>query len=84
MPGIAKAFAINELDNEFTNPKNQYGTHNFSFNNSYKDSDGDKDPDYINKNINNDKSTFHHIFNIGAQLSLLNPETLEEAIEQPD
>jgi hypothetical protein len=66
MPGTAKAFAIDEPDNEFTNLKNQYRTYNFSFNNSYKDSDGDKDPDYVNENINNDKSTFHHVFNTGA------------------
>jgi hypothetical protein len=65
MPGTAKAFATDELDNEFTNPKNQYRTHNFSFNNSYKDSDGDKDPDYVDENINN-KLTFYYIFNIGA------------------
>jgi hypothetical protein len=66
MPGTAKAFAINKPDDEFTNPKNRYRTYNFSFNNSYKDSDGDKDPDYVNKNINNNKSTFYYIFNIGA------------------
>jgi hypothetical protein len=66
IPGTAKAFAIDKPDNEFTNPKNQYGTYDFSFGNSYKDSDGDKDPDYINENINNDKSTFHYVFNIGA------------------
>jgi hypothetical protein len=65
MPGITKAFAIDELDNEFINLKNQYRIYNFSFNNSYKDSNGDKDPDYINKNINNDKLTFYYIFNIG-------------------
>jgi hypothetical protein len=64
MPGIAKAFAIDKLDDEFTNPKNRYKTYNFSFNNNYKDSDGNKDPDYINKNINNNKSTFYYIFNI--------------------
>jgi hypothetical protein len=84
MPGIAKAFAINKLDNEFTNPKNQYRIYNFSFNNSYKDSDSDKNPNYINKNINNNKLTFHHIFNIDVQSSPLNPETLKEAIERPD
>jgi hypothetical protein len=66
MPGIVKAFTINKPNNEFTNLKNQYRTYNFSFNNSYKDSNGDKDPDYINKNINNNKSTFYYIFNIGA------------------
>jgi hypothetical protein len=66
MPGIAKAFAIDKLDNEFTNPKNQYRTYNFSFNNSYKDSDGDKDPDYVDENINNNKLTFYYIFNISA------------------
>jgi hypothetical protein len=65
MPGTAKAFAINKLDNEFTNPKNQYRIYNFSFDNSYKDSDGNKDPNYVDENINNDKSTFHYIFNIG-------------------
>jgi hypothetical protein len=66
VPGTVKAFAIDELDNEFTNLKNRYKTHNFSFNNSYKNSDGDKDPDYINKNINNNKLTFYYIFNIGV------------------
>jgi hypothetical protein len=66
MPGIAKAFATDEPDNEFTNPKNRYRTYNFSFNNSYEDSDGDKDPDYVDENINDDKSTFHYIFNTGA------------------
>jgi hypothetical protein len=66
VPGIAKAFAIDELDDEFTNPKNRYRIHDFSFDNSYKDSNGNKDPDYINKNINNDKSTFYYIFNIGV------------------
>jgi hypothetical protein len=65
MPGIAKALAINKPDNEFINLKNRYKTYNFSFNNSYKDSNGDKDPDYINKNINNNKLTFYYIFNIG-------------------
>jgi hypothetical protein len=66
MPGIAKAFAIDKLDGEFTNLKNRYRIHDFSFNNSYKDSDGDKDPDYVNENINNDKLTFYYIFNIGV------------------
>ena len=66
MPGIIKAFAIDKLDNKFTNPKNQYRTHDFSFNNSYKNSDGNKDPDYVDKNINNNKSTFYYIFNIGV------------------
>jgi hypothetical protein len=65
MPGIAKAFAIDKLDNEFTNPKNRYRIYNFSFNNSYKDFDGNKDPDYIDENINNNKLTFYYIFNIG-------------------
>jgi hypothetical protein len=65
MPGTAKAFAIDKPDNEFTNPKNRYKTHNFSFDNNYKNSDGDKNPNYIDKNINNDKSTFYYIFNIG-------------------
>jgi hypothetical protein len=65
MPGIAKAFAINKLDNEFTNLKNRYRIYDFSFNNSYKDSNGDKDPNYIDKNINNNKLTFYYIFNIG-------------------
>ena len=65
MPGTVKAFAINKPDNEFTNLKNQYGTHDFSFDNNYKDFDGNKDPDYINKNINNNKLTFYYIFNIG-------------------
>jgi hypothetical protein len=65
MPGIIKAFATDKPDDKFTNLKNQYKTHNFSFNNSYKNSDGDKDPNYINKNINNNKSTFYYIFNIG-------------------
>jgi hypothetical protein len=84
VPGIAKAFAIDEPDNEFTNLKNRYETYNFSFNNSYKDSDGNKDPNYIDKNINNNKSTFYHIFNIGAQSSPLDPKTLKEAMERPD
>jgi hypothetical protein len=66
MPGIVKPFAIDKPDNEFTNLKNQYRTYNFSFNNSYKDSDGDEDPDYVNKNINNNKLTFYYIFNIGV------------------
>ena len=66
MPGIAKAFAIDKPDDEFTNPKNRYRTHNFSFDNSYKDSDGDENPDYVNENINDDKSTFYHTFNAGA------------------
>jgi hypothetical protein len=66
MPGIVKAFAIDEPDNEFTNLKNRYRIYNFSFDNSYEDSNGDKDPNYINKNINNDKLTFHYAFNIGA------------------
>jgi hypothetical protein len=66
MPGIVKAFAIDEPDDEFTNPKNRYGIYNFSFDNSYEDSDGDEDPDYIDENINNDKSTFYYIFNVGA------------------
>jgi hypothetical protein len=66
MPGTVKAFATDEPDNEFTNPKNQYRIHDFSFNNSYKDSDSNKDPNYIDKNINDDKSTFHHAFNTGA------------------
>jgi hypothetical protein len=66
MPGTAKAFAIDKLDDEFTNPKNQYRIYDFSFNNSYKDSNGNKDPNYINKNINNNKLTFHYIFNTGA------------------
>jgi hypothetical protein len=65
MPGIVKAFAIDKPDNEFINPKNRYRTYNFSFDNSYEDSDNDKDLDYINKNINDDKSTFYYIFNIG-------------------
>jgi hypothetical protein len=65
MPGIVKAFTIDKLDNEFTNLKNQYRIYDFSFNNSYKDFDGDEDPDYINKNINNNKLTFYYIFNIG-------------------
>jgi hypothetical protein len=65
VPGTAKAFVIDEPDNEFTNPKNWYRTYDFSFDNSY-DSDGDKDPDYIDKNINNNKLTFYYIFNIGA------------------
>jgi hypothetical protein len=65
VPGIAKAFAIDKPDDEFTNPKNQYRTHDFSFDNSY-DSDGDKDPDYIDENINNNKLTFHYIFNTGV------------------
>jgi hypothetical protein len=64
--GTAKAFATDKPDDEFTNPKNRYRTYDFSFDNSYKDSDGDKDPNYIDKNINNDKSTFYYIFNIGA------------------
>jgi hypothetical protein len=66
MPGIVKAFAIDKPDNKFINPKNQYRIYNFSFNNSYKDSDGNKDPDYVDKNINNDKLTFYYIFNIGV------------------
>jgi hypothetical protein len=66
MPGIVKAFAIDKPDDEFTNLKNQYRTHDFSFDNSYEDSDGDKDPNYIDENINDDKLTFHYIFNIGA------------------
>jgi hypothetical protein len=65
VPGTAKAFATDKPDNEFTNPKKQYRTHNFSFDNSY-DSDGNEDPNYIDENINDDKSTFHHIFNTGA------------------
>jgi hypothetical protein len=84
MPGIAKAFAIDEPDDKFTNPKNRYRTYDFSFDNSYENSNGDKDPDYVNKNINNNKSTFYHIFNAGAKSSLLNSEILEEAIERPD
>jgi hypothetical protein len=85
VPGIAKAFAIDELDDEFTNLKNRYGIYNFSFDDSYKDSDGNEDPDYVDENINDDlKATFHYIFNTGAQLSLLDPETLEEAMERPD
>jgi hypothetical protein len=66
MPGTAKAFAIDKPDNKFTNSKNRYRIYNFSFDNSYKDSDGDKHPDYINENINNNKSTFYYIFNIGV------------------
>jgi hypothetical protein len=66
MLGIIKAFAIDEPDDEFINPKNWYRTYNFSFNNSYKDSDGDKDPDYVDKNINNNKLTFYYIFNAGV------------------
>jgi hypothetical protein len=66
MPGIIKAFATDEPDNEFTNPKNRYRIYNFSFDNSYEDSDGNKDPNYINKNINNNKLTFYYIFNIGV------------------
>jgi hypothetical protein len=65
MPGIAKAFAIDKPNNEFINPKNQYRTHNFSFNNSYN-SNSDKDPNYIDENINDNKLTFHHIFNAGT------------------
>jgi hypothetical protein len=65
VPGIVKAFAIDELDNEFINPKNRYRTYNFSFDDSYEDSDGDKDSNYVDENINNDKSTFYYIFNIG-------------------
>jgi hypothetical protein len=83
VPGIAKAFAIDEPDDEFTNLKNRYRTYDFSFDNSYEDSDGDKDPDYV-ENINNNKSTFYYIFNTGAQSSLLDPEILEEAMERPD
>jgi hypothetical protein len=64
VPGTVKAFAIDELDNEFTNPKNRYRTHNFSFDNSYEDSNSNKDPDYVDKNINNNKLTFYYIFNI--------------------
>ena len=66
MPGTAKAFATDEPDDEFTNPKNRYRTHNFSFDDSYEDSDGDKDSNYVDENINDDKSTFHHTFNVGA------------------
>jgi hypothetical protein len=66
MPGIAKAFATDELDDEFTNPKNRCRIYDFSFNNSYEDFDGDKNPDYIDENINNDKLIFYYIFNIGA------------------
>ena len=84
MPGIVKAFAIDKLDDKFTNPKNQYRTYNFSFNNSYKDSDGDKDPDYVDENINNNKLTFYYIFNIGVQSNLLNPKIFKEAIKQPN
>jgi hypothetical protein len=65
MPGTAKAFAIDKPDDKFTNLKNQYRTHDFSFDNSYKDSNSNKDPNYINKNINN-KLTFYYIFNIGV------------------
>jgi hypothetical protein len=64
MPGIIKAFIINKLDNKFINLKNWYRTYNFSFNNSNKDFDGDKDLDYIDENINNNKLTFYYIFNI--------------------
>jgi hypothetical protein len=66
VPGIAKAFAIDELDDEFTNLKNWYGIYDFSFNNSYEDFDGDKDPDYVDENINDDKLTFYYVFNIGV------------------
>jgi hypothetical protein len=66
MPGIAKAFAIDKPDNEFINLKTRYRIYNFSFDNSYKDFDGDEDPNYIDENINNDKLTFYYIFNIGV------------------
>jgi hypothetical protein len=65
VPGTAKAFATDEPDDEFTNLKNWYGTYDFSFDNSYEDSDGDEDPDYV-ENINDDKSTFYYVFNVGA------------------
>jgi hypothetical protein len=65
VPGIAKAFAIDEPDDEFTNPKNRYRTNDFSFDDSY-DSDGDEDPDYVDENINDDKLTFYYAFNVGA------------------
>jgi hypothetical protein len=66
VPGIAKAFAIDEPDDEFTNPKNRYRIYDFSFNDNYEDFDGDKDPDYVNENINDDKLTFYYIFNAGV------------------
>ena len=78
------AYITDELDEEFTAPKNQNGIHDFSFDNSYEDSNGEEDDDYVDQKVKNDKSAYHTAFYIGAKSNPTDPETLEEAKASPD
>ena len=73
-----------ELDEEFTAPKNRNGTHDFSFDNSYQDSNGEEDDDYVDEKVKNDKSAYHAALYTGAKSNPTDPETLEEAKASPD
>jgi hypothetical protein len=73
------AYIMDKLNKEFTAPKNQNGIHNFSFNNSYKDSNSEEDNNYINKKVKNDKLAYYAVFYAGAKSNPTDLETLEEA-----
>ena len=73
-----------ELDEEFTAPKNRNGTHDFSFDNSYQDSNSEEDDDYVDEKVKNDKSAYHAALYAGAKSNPTDPETLEEAKASPD
>jgi hypothetical protein len=53
--------------------------HDFSFDLSYEDSNGDQDQDYVDDRVPNNKLEYHHAFYIGAESNPYDPTTLEEA-----
>jgi hypothetical protein len=61
-----------------------YNPHNFSFDPSYEDSNGEQDQDYVDNRVPDDKSEYHHAFYTEAKSNPCNPTTLEEAKARSD
>jgi hypothetical protein len=61
-----------------------YDPHDFSFDPSYEDSNGEQDQDYVDNRVPDDKSEYHHAFYTGAESNPCDPTTLEEAKARSD
>jgi hypothetical protein len=61
-----------------------YDPHDFSFDPSYEDSNGEQDQDYVDNRVPDDKLDYHYAFYIGAESNPCDPTTLEEAKARSD
>jgi hypothetical protein len=61
-----------------------YDSHDFSFDPSYEDSNGEQDQDYVDNRVPDNKSEYHHAFYIRAESNPCDPTTLEEAKARSD